>query len=143
LWIAYPKTTSKIVSDLNRDASWDILSKNDFEAIRQVTLDHVWTAMRFKKVDQLPNKNRTFVEFKSADIKVDDFEKRLIALPIELDKLFAADEEAREFFTSLSIINQKEYLSWIQGAKKEETKQKRLEATLEKLLAGKQNPSEK
>lgn len=143
LWIAYPKTTSKIVSDLNRDASWDILSQNDFEAIRQVTLDHVWTAMRFKKVDQLPNKNRTFVEFKSADIKVDDFEKRLIALPIELDKLFAADEEAREFFTSLSIINQKEYLSWIQGAKKEETKQKRLEATLEKLLAGKQNPSEK
>jgi hypothetical protein len=143
LWIAYPKTTSKIVSDLNRDASWDLLSKNDFEAIRQVTLDHVWTAMRFKKVDQLPNKNRTFVEFKSADIKVDDFEKRLIALPIELDKLFAADEEAREFFTSLSIINQKEYLSWIQGAKKEETKQKRLEATLEKLLAGKQNPSEK
>ncbi len=143
LWIAYPKTTSKIVSDLNRDASWDILSKNDFEAIRQVTLDHVWTAMRFKKVDQLPNKNRTFVEFKSADIKVDDFEKRLIALPIELDKLFAADEEAREFFTSLSIINQKEYLSWIQGAKKEETKKKRLEATLEKLLAGKQNPSEK
>ena len=143
LWIAYPKTTSKIVSDLNRDASWDILSKNDFEAIRQVTLDHVWTAMRFKKVDQLPNKNRTFVEFKSADIKVDDFEKRLIALPIELDKLFAADEEAREFFTSLSIINQKEYLSWIQGAKKEETKQKRLDATLEKLLAGKQNPSEK
>ena len=143
LWIAYPKTTSKIVSDLNRDASWDILSKNDFEAIRKVTLDHVWTAMRFKKVDQLPNKNRTFVEFKSADIKVDDFEKRLIALPIELDKLFAADEEAREFFTSLSIINQKEYLSCIQGAKKEETKQKRLEATLEKLLAGKQNPSEK
>ena len=38
-------------------------------------MDHVWTAMRFKKVDQLPNKNRAFVEFKAADIKVDDFEK--------------------------------------------------------------------
>ncbi len=143
LWIAYPKTTSKIVSDLNRDASWEILSKNDFEAVRQVTLDHVWTAMRFKKIDQIPNRNRTFVEFKAANIKVDDFEKRLIALPIELDKLFAAHEEAREFFTSLSILHQKEYLSWIQGAKKEETKQKRLEATLEKLLAGKNSPSEK
>ena len=143
LWIAYPKTTSKIVSDLNRDASWEILSKNEYEAVRQVTLDHVWTAMRFKKLDQIPNRNRTFVEFKSSDVKVDDFEKRLIALPIELDKLFGAQEEAREFFTSLSILNQKEYLSWIQGAKKEETKQKRLEATLEKLLAGKNNPSEK
>jgi hypothetical protein len=143
LWIAYPKTTSKIVSDLNRDASWEILSKNDYEAVRQVTLDHVWTAMRFKKLDQIPNRNRTFVEFKSANIKVDDFEKRLIALPIELDKLFGAHEEAREFFISLSILNQKEYLSWIQGAKKEETKQKRLESTLEKLLAGKNSPSEK
>jgi hypothetical protein len=143
LWISYPKTTSKIVSDLNRDASWEILSKNEYEAIRQVTLDHVWTAMRFKKVDQLPNKNRAFVEFKAADIKVDDFAKRIIALPIELDKILAAHDEAREFFTSLSILNQKEYLSWIQGAKKEETKQKRLEATLEKLLAGKNNPSEK
>jgi uncharacterized protein YdeI (YjbR/CyaY-like superfamily) len=40
-------------------------------------------------------------------------------------------------------LNQKEYLSWIQGAKKEETKQKRLESTLEKLLAGKNSPSEK
>ena len=143
LWIAYPKTTSKIVSDLNRDASWEILSKNEYEAVRQVTLDHVWTAMRFKKLDQIPNRNRTFVEFKSANIKVDDFEKRLIALPIELDKLFGAHEEAREFFVSLSILNQKEYLSWIQGAKKEETKQKRLESTLEKLLAGKNSPSEK
>jgi Bacteriocin-protection, YdeI or OmpD-Associated len=143
LWIAYPKPTSKIVSDLNRDASWEILSDNEFEAIRQVTLDHVWTAMRFTKLDQIPNKERSFAEFKVSNIKVDDFEKRLIALPIELDKMFSHNEEAREFFTSLSIINQKEYLSWIQGAKKEETKQKRLEATLEKLMAGKNNPSEK
>ena len=143
LWIAYPKPTSKIVSDLNRDASWEILSDNDFEAIRQVTLDHVWTGMRFTKLDQIPNKERSFAEFKVSNIKVDDFEKRLIALPIELDKMFSHNEEAREFFTSLSIINQKEYLSWIQGAKKEETKQKRLEATLEKLMAGKNNPSEK
>ena len=143
LWIAYPKTSSKIVSDLNRDASWEILSKNEYEAIRQVTLDHVWTAMRFKKVDQLPNKNRAFVEFKAADIKVDDFAKRIIALPIELDKILAAHDEARDFFSTLSVINQKEYLSWIQGAKKEETKLKRLEATLQKLLAGKNNPSEK
>ena len=104
LWIAYPKTTSKIVSDLNRDASWEILSKNEYEAVRQVTLDHVWTAMRFKKLDQIPNRNRTFVEFKAADIKVDDFEKRLIALPIELDKLFGAHEEAREFFVSSLLI---------------------------------------
>ena len=49
LWIAYPKVTSKIASDLNRDCSWQLLSESDFEAVNQVALDHVWTAMLFKK----------------------------------------------------------------------------------------------
>jgi uncharacterized protein YdeI (YjbR/CyaY-like superfamily) len=34
-------------------------------------------------------------------------------------------------------------VNWIQGAKKEETRQQRLETALEKLLAGKSNPTEK
>lgn len=49
LWIAYPKATSKILSDLNRDCSWTMLCKNGFESDDQVTLDHVWTALLFKR----------------------------------------------------------------------------------------------
>ena len=30
LWIAYPKKTSKIVSDLNRQSSWDLLIESGF-----------------------------------------------------------------------------------------------------------------
>jgi hypothetical protein len=51
LWVAYPKAASKISSDLNRDCSWQILSENKYEAAIQVTLDHVWTAMRFQKLE--------------------------------------------------------------------------------------------
>ncbi|MGK4422344.1 hypothetical protein ACSLVQ_29260, partial [Klebsiella pneumoniae] len=28
VWVAYPKQTSKIVSDLNRDNSWQVLTDN-------------------------------------------------------------------------------------------------------------------
>jgi len=49
LWIAYPKVTSKIASDLNRHSSWQALSDSDYEATIQVALDHVWTAMLFRK----------------------------------------------------------------------------------------------
>jgi len=49
LWIAYPKVTSKIASDLNRHTNWEVLVDSEFEAINQVPLDHVWTAMLFKK----------------------------------------------------------------------------------------------
>jgi hypothetical protein len=54
LWVAYPKQTSKIVSDLNRDCSWEIFSQNSYEGVSLVALDHVWSAMRFKKTDTVP-----------------------------------------------------------------------------------------
>lgn len=47
LWIAYPKPTSKIVSDLNRDLNWDCLMSKGFKKIDEVVIDHVWIAMRF------------------------------------------------------------------------------------------------
>jgi hypothetical protein len=53
LWVAYPKATSKIVSDLNRDCTWSKLTQNGFEGMHMVALDHVWSALRFKK-NELP-----------------------------------------------------------------------------------------
>jgi hypothetical protein len=49
LWIAHPKTTSKIVTDLNRESSWHKLTSAGYESGDQVTLDHVWNAVNFKK----------------------------------------------------------------------------------------------
>jgi hypothetical protein len=66
LWIAYPKPTSKIVCDLNRDSSWDVLIQNEFEGISLVDLDHVWSAMRFKRTVIV----KTKVAGKKVDVKV-------------------------------------------------------------------------
>ena len=49
-WIAYPKSSSKIVTDLNRSCSWNCVMNAGFEGATEVALDHVWTAMRFDKV---------------------------------------------------------------------------------------------
>lgn len=49
LWIAYPKKTSKIASDLNRDCSWNNVIEAGFETNDLVSLDHVWNAVRFQK----------------------------------------------------------------------------------------------
>lgn len=48
LWVAYPKTTSKIVSDLNRDGSWTCLTCSGYEGVEEVALDHVWSAIWWK-----------------------------------------------------------------------------------------------
>jgi hypothetical protein len=52
LWIAYPKKTSKIASDLNRDCSWDKVTGSGYESMSQVCLDHVWSALLFQKTEQ-------------------------------------------------------------------------------------------
>ena len=49
LWIAFPKQTSKIVSDLNRHGSWDFLIEQGYETGDKVVLDYVWSAQRFTK----------------------------------------------------------------------------------------------
>ena len=58
LWIAYPKLTSKISSDLCRDKNWDFVSDHGFEAVRMIALDNVWSAARFKRPEgQLKKKS--------------------------------------------------------------------------------------
>lgn len=137
LWIAYPKVSSKIVSDLSRDCNWECISRLGFESVRLITLDSIWTAMRFKKSEQ-PKKSSIAPELSGFDI-----ENKTITTPAELEDLFTENQSAKVFFESLSFTNRKEYITWITGAKKEETKLARLGATIDKLTYLKRNPSEK
>lgn len=67
----------------------------------------------------------------------EDLDPRVIEIPKDLQKLFKANPEAESFFEKLSFTHQKEYVKWIEDAKKEETKQSRLEKTINLLLKGK------
>ena len=51
LWVAFPKVTSKIVTDLNRGGCWQKLTNAGYETAEQVSLDHVWHAMQFIKTE--------------------------------------------------------------------------------------------
>ncbi len=141
LWVAYPKTASKIASDLNRDCNWAILVENNFESISEVTLDHVWSALEFKQKESIEVESISQVE--KIEVNSFDFDKNLVVPTAELEKIFTAHKKAREVFQNLSQVNQKEYVEWIEGAKRKDTKTRRLEATVEKLLAGKKSPLEK
>lgn len=46
-WAAYPKA-GQLGTNLNRDVLWKRLLKDDIQGVRQVALDDVWSAMRFR-----------------------------------------------------------------------------------------------
>ena len=48
LWIAYAKGTSKVKTDVNRDKLWKAVEPIGWQPNRQIALDEVWSAMRFK-----------------------------------------------------------------------------------------------
>jgi hypothetical protein len=58
LWVAYPKSASKIVTDLNRESSWSKLTCEGFDCVCKVELDHVWSAARFTKCEMVKNSYR-------------------------------------------------------------------------------------
>ena len=138
LWVAYPKLTSKIASDLCRDCNWDMISSMGFETVSLIALDNTWTAIHFKKQGQLRPAFSPAVKTASADSNY-----RTVPIPEEFKSVFRKNKNAGIFFDSLSVTNKKEYVEWVADAKKIETRTKRLESVLEKLNTGKKNPTAK
>lgn len=77
LWIAFPKPTSKIVSDLNRDCSFECLISSGFSKIDEVVIDHVWVAMRFCTETQNASCNEIELESLDENATVKDLGKSI------------------------------------------------------------------
>lgn len=70
----------------------------------------------------------------------EDTEKRVVEVPEALKKRLDKAPEEKAFFEGLSFTNRKEYANWVASAKREETKNRRLEKTMEYLAAKRKNP---
>jgi hypothetical protein len=49
LWVAYPKGNR---TDINRDSLWPILGEHEMRPVTQVSIDQVWSALRFRPLKQ-------------------------------------------------------------------------------------------
>ncbi len=66
-----------------------------------------------------------------------DTAPRLVEVPAELKQAFKAEKEAKSFFEKLAYTHQREYVNWINEAKRDETRQVRILKTIEMLKKGK------
>lgn len=49
-WMAYPKGTSGMETDINRDILWKLIEPTAWGPVRMVALDEVWSCMRFRPI---------------------------------------------------------------------------------------------
>jgi len=66
-----------------------------------------------------------------------DTEPRAVEIPADLLKELKKDKETKALFDKLSYTHQKEYVTWIAEAKKDETRQNRIAKTIAMLRQGK------
>jgi hypothetical protein len=140
LWIYYPKGTSKLQTDLTRDKGWDNLLRHDeLTWISLISFDDTWSAfgsrLKSKADNKKEQKPKERAIFEYADPKT-----KSMKLPDDLAIAFKKNKKSEEFFNTLSFTNKKEYVEWIVTAKREETRNERIQGTIERLSKGWKNP---
>ena len=59
VWLAYPKKSSKnYTCSFNRDSGWQVFGDAGFEGVRQVAIDEDWSALRFRRTDNIKSITR-------------------------------------------------------------------------------------
>ncbi|WP_276352765.1 YdeI/OmpD-associated family protein [Cohnella caldifontis] len=141
LWLCYPKGTSKLKTDINRDAGWKPVSDAGWEGIALVSVDDTWSAMRFRPREAVgksrpsPAERRAAAANRAPEAPPEPPEDLLAALK--------AAPEAEAAFGRLAPSHKKEYVTWILEAKKAETRASRIAKTVDKLSKGLKRPSDK
>lgn len=143
VWGYYPKSTSKIQTDLTRDKGWDtLLAHNEIKWLSLISVDDTWSAFAFRLKTDKEAMEAEEPQQKEIDQYADP-KTKTITLPADLDKTLSKNKKAKSAFDALSYSNRREYVNWVISAKREETRKQRLDGSVEKLLAGKKNPTEK
>ena len=65
-----------------------------------------------------------------------DTDPRTVRLPSDLRRALAADAAAERAFEALSFTHRRQYVDWIEEAKRPETRSRRIASTVERVRAG-------
>lgn len=53
LWFAYPKGTSKVKTDINRDSIRVLAEDFNITTVTAISIDDTWSALRFRPIDKV------------------------------------------------------------------------------------------
>jgi len=137
-WIAYPKKSSGIVSDLEMTGNWQETEKYGLQIVASAAIDKTWTALRFRPIEQVKKSVLSNAAIQDNELnQFIDTKNKVVYLP-EYVKLALENEPAAfSIYQKLAYSHQKEYLVWILTAKQETTRAGRVQKMMEKLLEAK------
>jgi len=142
VWVYYPKGTSGIQTDLNRDKGWDVLMKENDKLtwISLISFDDTWSVFGLRAKTEADKKKETRPAPEREIFKWVNPQTKEVKLPDDVAAALKKSKKQLEFFNTLSFTNKKEYLEWIVTAKQEKTRSERIDGTIERLGKQWKNP---
>jgi hypothetical protein len=132
-WVAYPKKSGSIKSDLTRDEGWAVMNTYQYEGVTQIAIDADWSSLRFRKTTAIGNKLRDIPMHERKTEGV-DYIKRTVTLPEDAVAAMKPYKGLEQFFHAMSFTHKKEYVEAIVDAKKPETRKRRIDKMIEMVL---------
>lgn len=132
LWVAYPKKSGSIKSDITRDNGWEELTNAGYIPVTQVSVDNDWTALRFRQ-EQLVGPKLRDTKMTERNVEGIDFVNRTVTLPGDVRSAFTGKTGLITFFEQMSFSHKKEYVAHIVTAKKPETRARRIKKMIDML----------
>lgn len=139
LWIGYPKGAR---TDLTRDKGWESLEPLNMQWLALISFDDDWSAFLMKNAPPKED-SRASKDYHANAAAWADPATKTVKVPDDLAAAFKKSAKAKQAYEALAYSDRREYVLWIVGAKREETRTERVKRTIEKLLAGRKNPTEK
>ena len=126
LWLAYPKKSGSVKTDISRDTGWDFAKSHGLEPVSIISLSDNWSALRMRPTHEI----QTTIAERNARQLTPPAE---LIVPAELIDALDQFPDLRIAFDTLPYSHKKEHIQAIESAKKEETRLKRVEKSLDIL----------
>lgn len=142
VWVYYPKSTSKIQTNLTRDKGWDCLrSESDkLTWVSLISFDDTWSVFGFRAKNEAERNKVAKPKEEREIFKWVNPQTKEVKLPEDLSAILKKNKKQSAIFYALSFTNKKEYIGWIISAKREETRNERLKSMIDQLGKGWKNP---
>lgn len=140
-WICYPKKSSKIKSDLSRDEGWQLVFQSDLGGVSAIAIDETWSALRLRPLE----KTGAYSQEAAAKIAAGESigmgskpksERPPVIVPPDFEAALAQNPKAKAIFDNFAYTHRKEYVRWIEEAKKIETRNSRIEKAVARIAEG-------
>jgi hypothetical protein len=142
IWVYYPKISSGMQTDLNRDKGWDCLMKESDKLtwISLISFNDTWSVFGLRAKTEADRKKEAKPAAEREIFKWVNAQTKEVKLPADLATALKKNKKQSDYFDSLSFSNKKEYIEWIVTAKREDTRNERINGTIERLGRQWKNP---